>query len=77
MAKIAAAHYPEPVIVRMSDFKTNEYAALLGGKEFEPPEENPMLGFRGAVRYYSERYRAGFALECRAMKKVRDEIGRV
>jgi pyruvate,water dikinase len=75
VAKIAAAHYPEPVIARMSDFKTNEYAALLGGKDFEPPEENPMLGFRGAVRYYSERYRAGFALECRAMKKVRDEIG--
>jgi pyruvate,water dikinase len=75
VAKIAAAHYPEPVIVRMSDFKTNEYADLLGGKEFEPPEENPMLGFRGAVRCYSERYRAGFALECRAMKKVRDEIG--
>jgi pyruvate,water dikinase len=59
----------------MSDFKTNEYADLIGGKSFEPAEENPMLGFRGASRYYSERYREGFALECRAMKKVREEIG--
>jgi pyruvate, water dikinase len=75
IAKIAASQYPEPVIVRMSDFKTNEYAELIGGKTFEPAEENPMLGFRGAARYYSERYREGFALECRAIKKVREEIG--
>jgi pyruvate,water dikinase len=72
---IAAAFYPNPVVVRMSDFKTNEYANLLGGKYFEPEEANPMLGFRGAVRYYDERYREGFALECRAMKRVRDEMG--
>jgi pyruvate, water dikinase len=75
IAKIAASQYPEPVIVRMSDFKTNEYADLIGGKAFEPAEENPMLGFRGASRYYSERYREGFALECRAIKKVREQIG--
>jgi len=75
IAKIAASQYPEPVIVRMSDFKTNEYAELIGGKSFEPTEENPMLGFRGASRYYSERYREGFALECRAIKNVREEIG--
>lgn len=74
---IAAAFYPNPVVVRMSDFKTNEYANLLGGKYFEPEEANPMLGFRGAVRYYDERYREGFALECRAMKRVRDEMGLV
>jgi pyruvate, water dikinase len=61
--------------VRTSDFKTNEYADLIGGKTFEPAEENPMLGFRGASRYYSERYREGFALECRAIKKVREDIG--
>jgi len=72
---IAAAFYPKPVIVRMSDFKTNEYASLIGGAFFEPEEENPMLGFRGASRYYDERYREGFALECRAMKRVRDEMG--
>jgi pyruvate, water dikinase len=60
---------PEPVIVRMSDFKTNEYADLIGGAQFEPKEENPMLGFRGASRYYSDRYREGFALECRAIKR--------
>jgi pyruvate,water dikinase len=72
---IAAAFYPKDVIVRLSDFKTNEYANLIGGRAYEPVEENPMLGFRGASRYYSERYRAGFALECRAMKKVRDEMG--
>jgi pyruvate,water dikinase len=59
----------------MSDFKTNEYANLIGGKEFEPDEENPMLGFRGASRYYSDRYRDGFALECRAVKRARDKIG--
>lgn len=75
IAKIAASQYPEPVVVRLSDFKTNEYANLIGGREFEPQEENPMLGFRGASRYYSERYREGFALECRAMKRVREEIG--
>lgn len=75
IAKIAASQYPEPVIVRMSDFKTNEYANLIGGREFEPEEENPMLGFRGASRYYSPRYREGFALECRAIKRVREEIG--
>ena len=72
---IAAAFYPKDVIVRLSDFKTNEYANLIGGRAFEPVEENPMLGFRGASRYYHERYRDGFALECRAMKKVRDEMG--
>jgi pyruvate,water dikinase len=72
---IAAAFYPKPVIVRLSDFKTNEYANLLGGKPFEPQEENPMLGWRGASRYYDERYRQGFALECLAMKNVRDRMG--
>ena len=72
---IAAAFYPKTVIVRLSDFKTNEYARLAGGAGFEPTEENPMLGFRGASRYYDERYREGFALECRALKKVRDEMG--
>ncbi len=75
IGKIAASQYPAPVIVRMSDFKTNEYANLSGGKQFEPKEDNPMLGFRGASRYYSERYRDGFALECRAIKRVREEIG--
>jgi pyruvate, water dikinase len=72
---IAAAFYPKPVIVRLSDFKSNEYANLLGGRQFEPQEENPMLGWRGASRYYGDRYREGFALECRAMKRVRDEMG--
>jgi pyruvate,water dikinase len=72
---IAAAFYPKPVVVRMSDFKTNEYASLVGGHYFEPEEENPMLGFRGASRYYNERYREGFALECKAMKQVREEMG--
>lgn len=75
IAKIAASQYPDSVIVRTSDFKTNEYADLIGGKEFEPDEENPMLGWRGASRYYSEGYREGFALECRALKKVREDIG--
>jgi len=75
IAKIAASQYPEPVIVRMSDFKTNEYADLIGGRSFEPQEENPMLGWRGASRYYDEEYRDGFALECRAIKCVREEIG--
>lgn len=72
---IAAAFYPKPVIVRTSDFKTNEYGGLLGGAEFEAREENPMLGFRGASRYYDERYREGFALECAALKRVRDVMG--
>ncbi|MCX8015086.1 MAG: phosphoenolpyruvate synthase, partial [candidate division WOR-3 bacterium] len=72
---IAAAFYPNDVIVRMSDFKTNEYAGLLGGYLYEPKEENPMLGFRGAVRYYSSEYRQGFDLECRAIRKVRDVMG--
>jgi pyruvate,water dikinase len=75
VAMIGAAFYPKDVIVRLSDFKTNEYANLIGGKPYEPVEENPMIGFRGASRYYDPRYRAGFALECRAMKKVRDEMG--
>ncbi len=72
---IAAAFYPHPVVVRMSDFKSNEYATLIGGKDFEPEEANPMIGFRGASRYYNDRYREGFALECRAMKRVREEMG--
>ncbi|HEU0079121.1 MAG TPA: putative PEP-binding protein, partial [Longimicrobiaceae bacterium] len=72
---IAAAFWPREVIVRLSDFKTNEYAGLVGGAAFEPEEENPMLGFRGASRYYDERYRDAFALECRAMRQVRDGMG--
>jgi pyruvate,water dikinase len=75
LARIASACYPNPVIVRMSDFKTNEYANLIGGSEFEPKEENPMLGFRGASRYYSPRYREGFALECLAIRRLRQAIG--
>ena len=75
VATIAAAFYPKDVIVRMSDFKTNEYANLLGGSGFEPAEENPMLGFRGASRYYNDLYREGFRMECDAMKKVRDQMG--
>ncbi|MCM2475986.1 phosphoenolpyruvate synthase [Rhizobium sp. CG5] len=75
LGRLAAAVYPKPAIVRMSDFKTNEYAGLIGGAEFEPAEENPMIGFRGASRYYSPRYREGFALECRAIKRLRDEMG--
>ena len=75
VATIAAAFYPREVIVRMSDFKSNEYANLIGGAEFEPKEENPMLGFRGASRYYSERYKEGFRMECESMKIVRDEMG--
>jgi pyruvate,water dikinase len=75
VAMIAAAFWPKDVIVRLSDFKTNEYAGLLGGSAFEPKEENPMLGFRGASRYYDARYREGFALECRAMRKVREDMG--
>jgi pyruvate,water dikinase len=72
---IAAAFYPRPVIVRLSDFKTNEYASLIGGAAFEPKEENPMLGFRGASRYSHPAYAAGFALECRALARVRNEMG--
>ncbi|MHA3771445.1 phosphoenolpyruvate synthase [Verrucomicrobiota bacterium sgz303538] len=75
VAMIAAAFYPKDVILRLSDFKTNEYANLIGGRAYEPAEENPMLGFRGASRYYHDRYRAGFALECKAVKKVREEMG--
>jgi pyruvate,water dikinase len=75
VARLAASQYPRPVILRMSDFKTNEYAKLIGGAEFEPDEPNPMIGWRGASRYYDPGYRAGFALECRAVKKVRDKMG--
>lgn len=75
VATIAAAFHPKDVIIRLSDFKTNEYANLIGGQPYEPTEENPMLGFRGASRYYNDRYRDAFGLECRAMKKVRDEMG--
>ena len=75
IAKIAAAFYPNKVIVRFSDFKSNEYFNLLGGKYYEPSEENPMIGWRGASRYYSEIYKPAFALECKAIKKVREEIG--
>ncbi|BDM81454.1 phosphoenolpyruvate synthase [Acaryochloris marina] len=72
---IAAAFYPKPVIVRLSDFKSNEYANLLGGQQFEPQEENPMLGWRGASRYYDDKFREAFGLECKALKIVRDEMG--
>ncbi|MCX6312459.1 MAG: phosphoenolpyruvate synthase [Bacteroidetes bacterium] len=75
IAVIAAAFYPKEVIVRMSDFKSNEYANLLGGKQFEPSEENPMIGFRGASRYYHPLYKEGFEMECKAMKMVREEMG--
>ncbi|MEU8619164.1 phosphoenolpyruvate synthase [Streptomyces sp. NPDC048623] len=75
IARIAASRWPAPVIVRTSDFKTNEYAKLLGGRPFEPDEANPMIGWRGASRYYSPGYREGFALECRALRRVRDEMG--
>jgi len=75
VATIAAAFFPKDVIVRMSDFKTNEYANLIGGAEYEPHEENPMIGFRGASRYYHELYKDGFKLECEAMLKVRNEMG--
>ena len=71
----SASVYPHPIIVRMSDFKTNEYANLIGGDVFEPKEDNPMLGFRGASRYYSPRYREGFSLECQAIKRVREKMG--
>lgn len=72
---LAAAFHPKPVVVRMSDLKSNEYANLIGGREFEPEEENPMLGWRGASRYYDPKYQAAFGLECRAFKRVRDEMG--
>jgi pyruvate,water dikinase len=75
IATIAASQYPHPVIVRMSDFKSNEYADLVGGRQFEFSEENPMLGFRGASRYLSDCYRPGFALECAAIRRVREAIG--
>ncbi|MDQ4115448.1 MAG: phosphoenolpyruvate synthase [Actinomycetota bacterium] len=75
LATVAASQYPEPVVVRLSDFKTNEYAGLVGGRGFEPEEENPMLGWRGASRYYSEEYREAFGLECRALRRVRSEMG--
>jgi len=75
IAQIAAAFAPEPVIVRLSDFKSNEYANLIGGRDYEPSEENPMLGFRGASRYVDESFRPCFELECRALKRVRNEMG--
>ena len=75
VAQIAAAFFPRPIIVRFSDFKTNEYAGLLGGASFEPTESNPMIDFRGASRYYDERYREAFALECAAIRRVREEMG--
>jgi pyruvate,water dikinase len=75
LSRIAATWYPNPVIVRMSDFKTNEYAELLGGRQFEPHEENPMIGWRGASRYYAEGYRDGFALECQAILRLREAMG--
>jgi pyruvate, water dikinase len=75
VARLAASQYPKPVILRLSDFKTNEYAKLIGGAGFEPQEPNPMIGWRGASRYYSAGYRDGFALECQAIRKVRDEMG--
>lgn len=75
IGRIAAAFYPKPVIVRMSDFKTNEYANLIGGQKYEPKEDNPMIGWRGASRYYDPKYEPGFALECAALKRVREEYG--
>lgn len=75
VGRIAAAFYPKPVIVRMSDFKSNEYAMLIGGREFEPVEENPMIGFRGASRYYDDRYKPGFKLECLALQRAREDMG--
>jgi pyruvate,water dikinase len=75
IARIAAVFHPWPAIVRLSDFKTNEYAHLLGGEDFEPKEENPMLGFRGAARYADPRYSDGFALECRAVRRARELMG--
>src|SRR5690606_27981768 len=75
VATIAAAFAPQPVIVRLSDFKSNEYAHLLGGQAYEPREENPMIGFRGASRYRSESFAEAFGAECRALRRVRDEMG--
>ena len=75
LARLCAVAHPKPIIIRMSDFKTNEYAGLLGGRQFELEEENPMIGFRGASRYYSPRYRQGFDLECQAIKRLRDDLG--
>lgn len=75
IGRLASTWYPHPAIVRLSDFKSNEFARLVGGRAFEPIEENPMIGFRGASRYYNERYREGFALECRALKRAREEMG--
>jgi pyruvate,water dikinase len=75
IATIAAAFYPKPVIVRMSDFKSNEYRKLIGGSRYEPEEENPMLGFRGAARYISEDFGEAFAMECEAMRRVREDMG--
>ncbi|HRH98646.1 MAG TPA: phosphoenolpyruvate synthase, partial [Prosthecobacter sp.] len=75
IAMLAAAFYPKDVILRLSDFKSNEYANLIGGRQFEPVEENPMIGFRGASRYYHPRYQAGFALECQAVRRVREDMG--
>ncbi len=75
VATIGAAFWPKKVIVRMSDFKSNEYRKLVGGKQYEPEEENPMLGFRGASRYVSDDFKECFAMECEALKKVRDEMG--
>src|SRR5690606_1023364 len=75
VATLGAAFYPKPVIVRLSDFKSNEYRKLIGGSRYEPEEENPMLGFRGASRYISEEFAECFRMECEALKKVRDEMG--
>jgi pyruvate,water dikinase len=75
IATIAAAFYPKPVIVRLSDFKSNEYKKLIGGSRYEPDEENPMLGFRGASRYIADDFAEAFEMECKAMKRVRDEMG--
>jgi pyruvate,water dikinase len=75
VARIAAAFYPKDVIIRFSDFKTNEYANLIGGNYFEPKEDNPMIGWRGASRYYDPKYEAGFALECEAIRRVREDMG--
>jgi pyruvate,water dikinase len=75
VATIAAAFWPKPVIVRLSDFKSNEYRKLIGGTRYEPDEENPMLGFRGASRYIDENFRPCFELECRALKRVREQMG--
>lgn len=75
LARIAAVVHPKPVLIRMSDFKSNEYAELVGGRQFEPEEENPMIGFRGASRYYSSEYQDGFELECKAIKRLREKLG--